>query len=138
MARVCFSPAKEEGTQIAVINYLRMAYPKAIVNSDLSGIRLTQGQAVKVKKLRTSNGFPDVVIYEPRRGYYGLFIELKRTGEKIYKKDGTLVADSHILEQAEMIEALKQRGYFATFAVGFNEAKNIIDWYFNERAYRAL
>lgn len=128
-----FKVGAEEGVQAAVAQYLRVCYPDAIFNSDLSGIRLTMNQAVKCKLLRSSKSFPDMIIYEPRRGYHGLFLELKKLGEKVRKKDGTLVADIHIREQAEMIENLKKRGYYATFAVGFVEAKDIIDWYFGER-----
>ena len=68
----------EENLQIAVCNYLRAQYPKVLFNSDLSGIKLTMGQAVKAKKLRSSKGFPDLVIYEPRGNYHALFLELKR------------------------------------------------------------
>ena len=71
----------------AVCNYLRYRYPSAIFNTDLSGAtKLTIGQAVFMKNLRSRRGFPDIVVYEPR-GDYGLFIELKRCcgrGEDIH------------------------------------------------------
>lgn len=123
----------EERTQAAVAQYVRVCYPDVIFNTDLSGIRLTMNQAIKAKLLRSSRSFPDMVFYEPRRGYCGLFLELKRQGEKVYKKDGTLLADTHIREQAEMMEKLKKRGYYADFAIGFTGAKEIIDWYLGER-----
>lgn len=90
-------------------------------------------QAIKAKNLRSSRAFPDLVIYEPRRGFYGLFLELKRTGEKIHRRDGTIRADQHLQEQSEMLQALETRGYCARFAIGYTEAKTIIDWYFNEK-----
>lgn len=61
--------------------------------------------------------------------YAGLMIELKRPGTRIYKKDGTLVADQHIREQFDVLEQLRKRGYVAEFACGFDEAKKIIDGY---------
>jgi hypothetical protein len=61
--------------------------------------------------------------------YHGLFIELKKAGTRIYKKDGTLVSNAHIREQFDMLESLRQAGYKAEFAIGFDEAKNIIDEY---------
>ena len=73
-----------------ICRYLRIQYPDVIFNTDLSGIKLNQFQAIAVKELRSSNGFPDIMIFEARKGFNGLFIELKRTGEVIYKKDGTL------------------------------------------------
>ena len=119
---------QEENLQIAVCNYLRAQYPKVLFNSDLSGIKLTMGQAVKAKKLRSSKGFPDLVIYEPRGNYHALFLELKREGEKILNKKGDLKTD-HLKEQEEVIQKLCVKGYLACFAVGFDEAKKIIDLY---------
>jgi hypothetical protein len=122
----------EERLHAAIAQYIKLQYPKVIFNSDLSGIKLTKGQAGKVSVLRSSRAFPDVVIYESRRGFAALFIELKRQGVKIYKLDGALVADKHIKEQAEMLKALAVRGYCARFAVGFDEVKSVVDWYFKE------
>ena len=61
--------------------------------------------------------------------YYGLFIELKKEGTRIFKKDGKLVADEHIREQFDMLMDLRARGYAAEFACGFDEAKKLIDDY---------
>jgi len=118
----------EENLQIAVCNYLRLQYPNILFNSDLSGIKLTMGQAVKAKKLRSSKGFPDLVIYEPRGRYCGLFIELKREGERITNKKGELIS-YRLKEQDEIIQKLNLKGYLACFAIGFDEAKKIIDMY---------
>jgi len=60
---------------------------------------------------------------------HGLFIEIKKAGTRIFKKDGTLVADQHIREQFDVLEQLRKRGYMAEFACGFDEAKKIIDGY---------
>ena len=59
----------------------------------------------------------------------GLFIELKRDGERIRKKKDLTYASEHIKEQAEMLNELRERGYAAFFAVGFDQAKQIIDEY---------
>ncbi len=119
---------KEENLQIAVCDYIRAQYPNVIFNSDLSGIKLTMGQAVKAKRLRSSKGFPDLVIYEPRGDHKALFIELKREGEKICKKDGELKTD-HLKEQSMLMEELRKRGYYCVFAIGFDQAKMYIDNY---------
>lgn len=113
----------------AVCNYLRLQYPGILFNSDLSGsMRLTIGQAVQIKSLRSDRGFPDIVIYEPRGEYHGMFIELKKDGETVINKKG-FPATPHIAEQYLIIERLCLRGYFAVFAVGFDEAKNAVDNY---------
>jgi hypothetical protein len=118
----------EKSLHLQVCEYLKLQYPNVIFNTDLSGIRLTMGQAVQAKKLRSSNGFPDLVIYENRMDYPALFIELKREGERIYKKDRTPV-NEHIAEQIEMIKKLKRRGFMAHIVLGFEQAKELIDWY---------
>lgn len=130
--------------QAMVADYLRLQYPSAIFHSDFgSGIKLTMGQAIKQKRLNGGRrSWPDMFIAEPKKvviskgehtrlvaGYHGLFIELKREGTRIYKKDGTLVSDGHIREQYDMLEQLRQRGYAANFACGFDEAKALIDRY---------
>lgn len=94
----------------------------------MSGIRLTIGQATQAKSLRSNQGFPDIVIYEPRGIYHGLFIELKREGERIFKKDNT-PATPHIAEQCDCMNKLEERGYCPRFAIGFDEAKVQIDFY---------
>lgn len=119
---------KEENLHLAICDYIRLQYPNVLFNSDMSGVKLTMGQAVKAKKLRSSKGFPDLVIYEPRCNCHALFLELKREGEKILNKNGDLKTD-HLKEQDEIISKLCAKGYLACFAIGFDEAKRIIDLY---------
>ena len=124
----------EETIQKQICQYVKMQYPDILFNTDLSGIKLPMGLAVKVSKLRSSRAFPDLVFYEPRKingkMYYGLFIELKKDGVKIFKRNGAVVANGHIKEQIKMITKLSEKGYYACFAIGFDEAKEIIDNYF--------
>lgn len=138
--------------QMQVADYLRLQYPDVLFHSDFgSGIKLTMGQAIKQKRLQGGRrSWPDMFIAEPKNvkagckvitdgdiieeahfleQKYGLFIELKKEGTRIFKKDGTLVSDAHICEQFDMLEQLRRRGYVAEFACGFDEAKKIIDEY---------
>ena len=124
--------------QAQVADYLRLQYPNVLFHSDFgSGIKLTMGQAAKQKRLQGRRGYPDLFIAEPRtirkggdKYYYaGLFLELKRPGTTIYKKNGELVSNEHIQEQARMLEELRRRDYMAEFACGFDETKKIIDEY---------
>ena len=59
---------------------------------------------------------------------HGLFLELKKEGTRLKKKDGEW-ASPHIAEQAEVLRKLRDRGYAAEFVVGFDEAKKVIDDY---------
>ena len=121
--------------QAQVADYLRLQYPNVLFHSDVgSGIKLTMGQAIKQKRLQGGRrAWPDMLIAEARsledKCYHALFIELKKAGTRIYRKDGRLVSDAHIREQFDMLEQLRQRGYEAKFAVGLDEAKKIIDEY---------
>lgn len=138
--------------QAQVADYLRLQYPQALFHSDFgSGIKLTPGQAMRQKRLQGGRrSWPDMFIAEPKNvkaeckvitdgdvikeahfldQKYGLFIELKKAGTRIYRKDGRLVSDAHIREQFDMLEQLRQRGYMAEFACGFDEAKRIINKY---------
>lgn len=125
---------KELELQAQVADYLRLRYPDVLFHSDFgSGIKLTMGQAVKQKRLNGGRrAWPDMFIAQAKmqpRIIHGLFLELKRDGVKIHKKDGELVADQHIREQARLLDELRKRGYAAEFACGFDEAKKIIDEY---------
>lgn len=140
----------ESELQVQVADYLRLQYPGVLFHSDFgSGIKLTMGQAIKQKRQNGGRrAWPDMFIAEPKEvartefedkekslafsfGHcrYGLFIELKRPGTRIFKKDGTLVANEHIREQFDLLEELRHKGYMAEFACGFDEAKEIIDSY---------
>lgn len=118
----------EEQEQRQVFRYVQWQYPDIIFNADMGGVRVPIGLAKKMKSLGNCRAFPDINIPEPRGKYYGLYIELKRTNTKLKKKNGDWVND-HVAEQADMLEKLRQRGYYAEFAIGFEHCKNIIDEY---------
>ena len=123
---------KEESLQLSVCRYIKLQYPDVIFMTDTAaGMRLTIGQAVKAKNMRSSRGLPDLFIAEARDGKFGLFIELKKEGIKIIKRNGDWI-DDHAKEQAEIIVALRNKGYVADFAFGFDHAKTQIDKYFGK------
>ena len=124
----------EADLQVQIANYLRLQYPDVMFHSDFgSGIKLTMGQAIKQKRQNGGRrAWPDMVLAEPRGECHGAYIELKKAGTRIFKKDGTLVADQHIREQFDVLEQLRKRGYMAEFACGFDEAKRIIDGYLGQ------
>lgn len=112
-----------------IAKYLQVHYPNVIYRFDLAAdMKLTAGQAAKHKRLHPLRGYPDLFIAEPRNDMHGLFIELKKSGTRLKKKDGSW-ASSHLEEQNVMLNELGKRGYAAYFAVGYDEAKEIIDDY---------
>lgn len=147
------SKPKEASVHFQVAQYLKAQYPKVIFRTDFAaGIRMTMGQAVKHKSLQAGRAYPDLFIAEAypnsfkrakisegiNRGsdgmfavkYLGLYLELKREGTRLWKKNGEPV-DVHVAEQNQVLSELTYRGYKAEFAIGFDEAKKLIDEYLN-------
>lgn len=121
----------EQDVHQKVSDYLRLQYPGIVWHTDFgSGVKLTIGQARAQKRLQGGRrAWPDLFIAEPRGGYSGLFIELKRDGVRTHLKNGQLAADPHIREQHLVLHSLQQRGYSAEFGIGFYPTKKIIDDY---------
>lgn len=129
--------------QVQVADYLRLRYPNVLFHSDFgSGIKLTKGQAVKQKRLQGGRrAWPDMIVAKPNneKGTHALFIELKRDGEKLHPGpraknhfksiDGKEYKTEHLMEQADVLYNLRQAGYAAEFAIGYDEAQKIIDEY---------
>ncbi len=137
--------ARKDETQIQIklAEYIAENYPDVEFHSDYgSGARLRPYQAKEQSRLNAGRrAWPDVFIAEPQSSpesalpkihFCGLFIELKTEGTRIFKKDGTLVADEHIREQFDKLESLRRRGYCAEFACGLEEAKKLVDKYLAE------
>ncbi len=122
---------KEEDVQLLVSRYVQLQYPDVIFCSESSGVRLNMGQAKKLKAMRSVDcKLPDMLVFEPRGNYKGLFLELKREGEKVFQGNGEPYA-GHIAEQHRTLERLRMKGYRAEFAIGTKDAIAIIDNYMN-------
>lgn len=120
----------EETLHEQVCDYLRLRYPTVLFRTDFAaGLHLSLSQAVKHKRLQAGRAWPDLFLAEPRGKYHGLFLELKRSGTRIFLRDGSLTANAHIQEQYVALKKLRQRGYRAEFVVGFEEAISLIDSY---------
>lgn len=136
----------EAELQANIALYLKTNYPGVLFHSDFgSGIKLQPWQA-RAQKIQNGGrrAWPDMFIAEPRtlkigetkfedveQDYAGLFIELKKEGTRLKKKNGEW-ATSHIEEQANVLETLRQKGYKAEFAVGIFEATDLIDEYLGD------
>lgn len=128
-ARAKKAKETEKNVHQQVCTYIDLQYPTIIYTSDASGMRCSMGLRMELKRKRCKRyKIPDLLILHPNKGYHGLILEIKKDGEKITKRDGEYV-DEHIEEQAKTLCRLKEIGFAASFAIGFNEAKRIIDDY---------
>ena len=112
----------------AVSTYLKLQYPNIIFRFDIEGVKLSKAQAGMNKAIQYDRGYPDLFIAEPRNGYCGLYIELKKDKTRLLKLDGTWV-NEHLKEQNKMMYKLKSKGYACDFGIGFEQTKLIIDKY---------
>ena len=136
---------KEEILHLRICDYLRKNYPDVLFRTDFSsGMKMSPGQAAKHKKFQKSRAWPDLFIAESGVVEFkedgliahlrknGMFLELKAEGTRLYKKDGTLRKNKHIEEQSEMLDKLNESGYYARFAVGYDQAIFEIQEYLGE------
>jgi hypothetical protein len=113
--------ASEHQEQVAYFDWVRL-----MENSDSrysmifaipNGGRRDTSTAVKLKREGVKAGVSDVFVAIPSRGYHGAFLELKtKTGR---------VRDS----QKVFIAAAAEQGYFTEVVRGFDEIKEITEWY---------
>tara|TARA_R110000824_G_scaffold204669_1_gene389419 strand:- start:91 stop:462 length:372 start_codon:yes stop_codon:yes gene_type:complete len=112
----------EEKIQIAIVNYLKMQYPDSLFTATMGGqFQRHHSQRRKAKLTGYLKGVSDLLIFEPKGGYCGLFIELKRD-KKCYPS----------AEQKLFLSNATERGYYAVCAKGFEQCKEVIDNYFKE------
>jgi hypothetical protein len=131
----------EYDLQVQLVDYMIENFPQVTFRSDLGGVRLHRGLIQKVSKLFRGSKkqgpkvpFPDFGIYEPRGGWFALFIEIKVSKSRYCIGKNPLqkvlrVDDAHIAEQAEMALKLRNIGYYADFAGGWGEVRSLVEWY---------
>ena len=97
-------------------------YPELkLLNASLNGVRMRIGQAMKAKRAGMKKGYPDIFLPVARGDYHGLFIELKVKGNYPTK------------EQKWWLNELKKQGYKACVCYGFEEARQTILNYLNNK-----
>ena len=85
----------------------------AIPNGGQRNVRV----AVKLKSEGVKRGIPDVCLPVAKKGYHGLYIELKAVGGRATK------------EQSEFIAFALDQNYHAGVYHGWEAAKESIEWY---------
>jgi hypothetical protein len=116
-----------------VCRYIDLQYPNVIYTSDPSGTRVSIGIAKELKAKRCKKfKIPDLIILHPSKDYCGLIIEIKASIDDVFTKKLEWRTSEHIAEQKRSIEQLQALGYYATFGIGFENTRKIIDEYMNK------
>lgn len=132
-ARVRKNFRAEDQEQIAVVDYLRKAYPEVLFTISPASMVSNQFARMKLSRMGYTNGTPDIIIFKPViktpdrntiQTYSGLFIELKRS--KIYG------ASKQSDEQKTWQSLAEKAGYAYRLCYGAQEAYESIDWYLRE------
>lgn len=108
----------EDKLQNAVMQYIEVQYPEALVAHIPNEGKRTPFERFKFKYLGGKAGIPDVMIFCPSSVYIGLAIELKAGKNKPTKA------------QKEWLERLEFCGWAAYCLNNFEACKDIIDRYF--------
>ena len=124
---------KEEEIHLRICDYLRKNYPDVLFRTDFSsGMKMSPGQAAKHKKFQKSRAWPDLFIAESNNFASGLFLEIKAEDVIVFKKNGKIRRNKHLIEQDKMLKELRKKGYRARFAIGYNQAIFEIQQYLGE------
>jgi hypothetical protein len=119
--------------QKQICKYISIQYPEVLFLSDtVASVALTILQGVRNKEIqKESFKCPDLIILEPKGKFHGLCIELKVKSP--FKKNGELKKNEHLEGQQKSLFDLKQKGYLAMFSWGFDQTKELIDWYMSQK-----
>lgn len=113
------SDESEYVAQLKVVKWLRSKQIRH--HHSPNGMRSNAREGAKFKSVGMSAGFPDLVIPYARKGYHGLFIELKR------RSGGSLS-----IYQKEWGEFLESQGYLFKVCRGDEETILVVIDYFKD------
>ncbi len=83
-----------------------------------AGGKISPIEASKLSRLGVGGGWPDFCVPVPKKGYHGLYLEMKR------RKGGVISPD-----QREKLNELNENGYLAVVSYGCDEAIKICEDY---------
>lgn len=108
----------EASEQCALVEYC--AYRNIPIFAIPNGGSRNYYEAVNLKRQGVKAGVPDLCVPVARRGYHGLYIEMK------YGKNTTTPA------QDDWLNLLNREGYLAKVCYGYLEAVDLLKYYFSE------
>lgn len=129
----------EEKEHISFAEWIQWKYPELRFNVDCSGMRITMGLRMKLKRMRSHHKKLDFFLEEPRGDYSGLYIEIKKDRKSLFMKNGSLrprvktltdgtKVDDHKEQWLEILDC-RRRGYAAFFACGKQQCIETLEKY---------
>ena len=120
---------------LSVARWLRLKYlGRVLWRFDAAAdLPLSQFQAGRVSALNGGvKGWPDLFIAEPRGTFNGLYVELKKSRDEVYRRDGAMRKSAHLERQVEIHEKLRDRGYAVVWGFGVIDACKKIEAYLDQ------
>ena len=108
----------EHEIQVNCVNYFRLRYPKGLIYAIPNGGQRNVIVASKLKAEGVLSGVPDLHIPIAKKGFNGLYIELK-------KGKAGKVSDN----QKTIMEKLQSECYRCEVCRSFDEFRNVVDNY---------
>ena len=118
----------EANLQSAIVAYLQEEHPTVLFKCDTSAVKMSIGQARKMKQLGNTAKWPDLFIARRAHGFAGNFIEIKKDGTRITRANGKYESH-HIERQADLMLRLGENNFRAGFAVGWRKLLEEVQWY---------
>lgn len=110
--------SSEAAEQQAVVEWC--FYNRILIFAIPNGGSRNKIEAANLKRQGVKAGVPDLMVPVARRGFHGLFIEMK------YGRNKTTPA------QDEWLNHLNREGYLAKVCNGYGEAVELLKYYFSE------
>jgi hypothetical protein len=116
--------------QRQVANYLKDRHPEVcFTGNPLAGLTLDSPHFQKrLADIGSTDTWPDVLIAEPRQGYHGLFLHLRRRDDPLTRADGR-PANASARLRLDINNRLRERGYQVSVCRQFTEAHTAITTY---------
>ena len=112
---------KEIDLHNAVVKYIDLQHKELLYTSTLGGIYLgaNNWKQKNIKKTHYKKGVPDILIFEARKGFNGLMLELKTEKGRLSP------------HQKKWLKDLNSRNYLALACYGFYDTIEKLNKYLN-------
>lgn len=71
--------------------WLRRQHRNVLYRYDIADLKLTKNQAIRMKRLQGGiSKYPDLFITHGNSKYHGMYVELKKSADEVYTKQGEI------------------------------------------------